>query len=110
MKRWRTSDRFWYENSMHPGSFTKEQLLEIRKSRMSRLLCDHGEGVDGVQPHSFLVPGPGNEIVKCSEIPAMSMYPWKDESCSKEKLLYEEKTAIVSSHLSDYLQKLFIQA
>ncbi|XP_061727637.1 peroxidase-like [Cydia pomonella] len=111
MKRWRTSDRFWYENSVHPGSFTEEQLFEIRKSRIARLLCDHGEGVDSIQPYPFLMPGPGNEIVKCSEIPAMNMYPWKDEACSKDKHLYEGKTTVNGyySQFSDYLQKLFVQ-
>ncbi|XP_063391883.1 peroxidase-like [Cydia fagiglandana] len=110
MKRWRTSDRFWYENSVHPGSFTEEQLFEIRKSRMSRLLCDHGEGVDSIQPYSFLIPSPGNDIVECSVIPAMSMYPWKDDACSTEKQLNEEKTEKgYYSQFSDYLQKLFLQ-
>ncbi|XP_026325323.1 peroxidase-like [Hyposmocoma kahamanoa] len=83
---WRKSDRFWFENNQHPGAFTEEQLYEIRKSTMSRILCDNGDEVDEVQPNMFLLPDKGNEMVKCLDIPKVSLLPWKD-NCGKD---YEE--------------------
>ncbi|KAI5632714.1 peroxidase domain-containing protein [Phthorimaea operculella] len=83
LRWWRQSDRFWYENSQHPGAFTPEQLYEIRKMRMSRMICDYGDEVEEVQPWAFLVPGPGNELLNCKKHPpGPSLAPWKDDSCN----------------------------
>ncbi|CAH2064851.1 unnamed protein product, partial [Iphiclides podalirius] len=59
--RWRRADRFWYENSIHPGAFTADQLYEIRKITMARIICDHGDSVDSVQPFAFLLPSLGTK-------------------------------------------------
>ncbi|CAG9789463.1 unnamed protein product [Diatraea saccharalis] len=80
--RWRRADRFWYENTVHPGAFTPEQLYEIRKMTMSKLLCDHGDAVDAVQPNAFQLPRPGNEIISCSEYSDMNIDEWRDNSCN----------------------------
>ena len=45
----RFGDRFWYENGGWPSSFTLEQLNEIRKVKLSRLICDNGDDVDSMQ-------------------------------------------------------------
>ncbi|CAG4952846.1 unnamed protein product [Parnassius apollo] len=80
--RWRRADRFWYENSIHPGAFTPDQLYEIRKISMARIICDHGDSVDSVQPFAFLLPGIRNEIVDCSTIPAPNLETWRDQRCA----------------------------
>lgn len=50
--RSRVGDRFWFENSGQLG-FTLEQLREIRKSSISRLLCDNGHQIQTMQPRGF---------------------------------------------------------
>ena len=45
----RFGDRFWYENGGWPSSFTVEQLNEIRKVKLSRLICDNGDEMDAMQ-------------------------------------------------------------
>ena len=52
----RKGDRFWYENGNHPGAFTKEQLQEIRKTSLSRVVCDCMDDVKLLQPFAFLQP------------------------------------------------------
>jgi peroxidase len=48
-RNFRFGDRFWYENGGWPSSFTPEQLTELRKVRLSRLICDNADDVDSVQ-------------------------------------------------------------
>lgn len=38
--------------------YVPEQLHQIRRMIVARLLCDNGDEVDSVQPHAFLLPGP----------------------------------------------------
>jgi len=45
----RFGDRFWYENGGWPSSFTLEQLTEIRKIKLSRLICDNTDEIDSIQ-------------------------------------------------------------
>ncbi|VDO64945.1 unnamed protein product [Heligmosomoides polygyrus] len=42
-KRLRDGDRFYYEN---PGIFTPNQLVEIRKSSLARVICDNADHME----------------------------------------------------------------
>ncbi|PIK60544.1 ovoperoxidase [Apostichopus japonicus] len=46
-------DRFWYENLEGPGAFNKEQLTEIKKSTLARLICDNTYSAKFIQPYVF---------------------------------------------------------
>lgn len=50
--RTRVGDRFWFENSGELG-FTPQQLREIRKASISRILCDNSDQVRYMQPRGF---------------------------------------------------------
>ena len=50
--RVRFGDRYFYDNRNQPGSFTEQQLNEIRKTSMARLICDN-TGIVEVQPLVF---------------------------------------------------------
>lgn len=50
--RTRAGDRFWYENGNPHTGFTLEQLNEIRKSSISRLMCDNTH-IESIQPRGF---------------------------------------------------------
>lgn len=52
----RRGDRFWYENPNQPSSFTPEQLQEIRKVRMARVICDNTDLIDTVQLYPMVLP------------------------------------------------------
>lgn len=51
--RSRVGDRFWFENEGKLG-FTLEQLKEIKKSSISRLMCDNGHKIETMQPKGFV--------------------------------------------------------
>nr|XP_037874839.1 peroxidase [Bombyx mori] len=72
------SDRHWYEREKRPNAFTEAQLAEIRKVTGARILCDIGDSVTAIQPSVFKLPGEGNKIVDCSEIPDIDYTAWSD--------------------------------
>lgn len=74
-KKW--GDRFWYEVGGQPGSFTKEQLQEIRKASLSRLFCDNSFNITEITVNSFLPASLRNKIVPCSSLPEINLTMWK---------------------------------
>ncbi|XP_066966367.1 uncharacterized protein [Macrobrachium rosenbergii] len=79
----RRGDRYWYENDIPPSSFTKEQLYEIRKASLARIVCDNSDGIQYIQPKvmlegdSFL-----NAKMACQgqNIKSINLQKWKTAS------------------------------
>jgi hypothetical protein len=79
----RHGDRFWYENGGWPSSFTLEQLAEIRKYKLSRMMCDNSDEMDTIQVYAMVLPDHEiNPRVKCKsgELPKLDLTKWKDAS------------------------------
>ncbi|KAJ8880166.1 hypothetical protein PR048_016632 [Dryococelus australis] len=53
MARTRKGDRYFYDLSGKPGSFSEAQLREIKKVSLARIFCDNGNGVETMQPKVF---------------------------------------------------------
>lgn len=72
-------DRYFYDLGGQAGSFTQEQLDEIRKFSLARLACGNSQ-VQKFQPLLFRTVSAANPIVDCksSSIPSMSLLPWKE--------------------------------
>lgn len=47
---------FRYELPNQPSSFTPEQLQEIRKTRLARLICDNTDLIDSIQLYPMVLP------------------------------------------------------
>ncbi|CAH0549819.1 unnamed protein product [Brassicogethes aeneus] len=75
--RTRVGDRFWFENGGETG-FTLDQLKEIRKSSISRLLCDNSHNVKLMQPRGFEKISLINLPTSCNNLPAVNLTLWKD--------------------------------
>ena len=52
----RRGDRFWYELGGLPHSFTHEQLSELRKARLARIVCDNTDIIDTIQLYPMVLP------------------------------------------------------
>ncbi|XP_063588513.1 uncharacterized protein LOC134765694 [Penaeus indicus] len=74
----RQTDRYWYENDIPPAAFSKEQLFEIRKSTMARLVCDNVPDLDSVPRSAFLARDQFlNAPVPCTDLDSMDLGAWK---------------------------------
>ncbi|KAI1718406.1 heme peroxidase domain-containing protein [Ditylenchus destructor] len=76
----RRGDRFWYENYFAPSAFTPEQLTQIRRTTLSRLICDVTQ-IGQIQLSSFMRQNAFENIpLNCdsSVFPPMDMSAWKD--------------------------------
>ncbi|XP_055850224.1 peroxidase isoform X1 [Episyrphus balteatus] len=77
----RRGDRFWYEMPNQPSSFTPEQLQEIRKAKLSRLICDNTDLIDTIQIYPMVLPDHEiNPRVPCKSgvIPSINISKWAD--------------------------------
>eukprot|EP00092_Neocalanus_flemingeri_P014111 GFUD01015220.1.p1 GENE.GFUD01015220.1~~GFUD01015220.1.p1 ORF type:complete len:782 (-),score=165.86 GFUD01015220.1:101-2446(-) len=78
--RLKTGDRFWYENGDFSKSrFSENQLKEIRKSSMARILCDNTD-ITRIQPLVFKLAGGDNSFIQCNDgisIPRLNLEVFK---------------------------------
>ncbi|CAH1400800.1 unnamed protein product [Nezara viridula] len=77
----RRGDRFWYELPNQPSSFTLEQLREIRKVKLSRILCDNTDLIDSIQVYPMVLPDYEiNPRVPCRSgiLPSLDLTKWAD--------------------------------
>jgi peroxidase len=68
-------DRFWYEN---PNSFSMQQLSEIRKSSLARIICDNSDNIESVQPLVMEKIIDDNQLVPCEILQEPKWSPWKE--------------------------------
>jgi hypothetical protein len=66
--RLKQGDRFFYE--YRSAGFQPEQLRELRKASMARLMCDNLELANALQPKALQMPSADdNRVVDCAELP-----------------------------------------
>nr|CAD7590042.1 unnamed protein product [Timema genevievae] len=86
--RSRTGDRYFYENRNQPYPFTPDQLDEIKKSSLSRLLCDNGNNIRYMQSQGF------RQLSKCNTA-ATTMSSSEEED--KVSLIIINRTTTIHS-------------
>lgn len=79
--RLKRGDRFFYEEANQPSSFSSQQLAEIRKTSLARILCDNSDDIIRLQPLAFVQPSFVNQRVHCESntIPFMDLRAWINE-------------------------------
>ena len=75
----RIADRFWFENSDPAARFTPNQLAELRKVSLTRIICDNTESIFTVPKNPFFVASyENNSYVKCSDLPKVDLSLFKE--------------------------------
>ncbi|XP_076240538.1 uncharacterized protein LOC143183047 [Calliopsis andreniformis] len=76
--RLQKGDRFWYEIPGKPHSFTADQLQELRKTSLARIICDCSDGVTQTQAQVMRAIGPNNPMMSCEDISEPSFEAWRE--------------------------------
>ncbi|CAL4242807.1 unnamed protein product, partial [Meganyctiphanes norvegica] len=78
--RLQKGDRFWYETDQKPQAFSKEQLEEIHRSSLARILCDNSDSLGSIQRWPLRIYSTGNPRLPCSSamIPSLNLGPWEE--------------------------------
>ncbi|OXU25353.1 hypothetical protein TSAR_010634 [Trichomalopsis sarcophagae] len=87
-RRMRDGDRFWLEN---PSTFQPEQLAQIKKTSLARVLCDNGDNITRIQRDVFLLPDADNNFLDCNEIPSIDLRAWS--TCCEECLEQSDQSS-----------------
>lgn len=82
--RLKRGDRYFfeYDSKVNPGFFTPEQVVELKKASMSRIICDNRDGILLAKQalNAFKAPGiNGNDLYDCSgrDIPRVNLNLWR---------------------------------
>ncbi|RZF48834.1 hypothetical protein LSTR_LSTR003214 [Laodelphax striatellus] len=74
---WRHGDRYFYNLKGQDGSFKEDQLKQILKTSVARLICDNVKGTTKVLKNPFLKLSRRNPLIHCSQVPSVDLNPWK---------------------------------
>ena len=72
-------DRLWHENAPNAAmntdrtAFTRCQLRELRKTLLSRIICDNGDEITAVQRRAL---EQSDIKVPCNKLPKVNYEPW----------------------------------
>ncbi|XP_054159947.1 chorion peroxidase-like [Oppia nitens] len=79
-RRLKMGDRFWFENGGLESSFNEIQLREIKKSSLSRILCDNSD-IRFMQPLALVQTFDWNPKLECrgNDIPTVDLTFWRNE-------------------------------
>ncbi|XP_065315418.1 lactoperoxidase-like [Gordionus sp. m RMFG-2023] len=80
-KNFRFGDRYWYENDnsrLIRHAFTPSQLQEIRKVRLSRVICDNSDSIVSITRNVFIQPSFENPISFCRDVKGIDFRHWRE--------------------------------
>ncbi|XP_022246593.1 peroxidase-like isoform X2 [Limulus polyphemus] len=70
-------DRYYFEHGKQSGSFTPDQLREIRKTTLARILCDNSDGFQSISRFPFRPENfERNEVINCNDLPEINLELW----------------------------------
>uniref|UniRef100_A0A914YWG1 peroxidase n=1 Tax=Panagrolaimus superbus TaxID=310955 RepID=A0A914YWG1_9BILA len=72
----RDGDRFYFEN---PDIFSEEQIKELHKASLRKILCDVGEDMKEIPRNAFDQTKDPSDLVECKRLQSPDWKVWKDE-------------------------------
>ncbi|XP_052705698.1 peroxidase-like protein [Crassostrea angulata] len=94
----KAGDRFWYENKFLPTGFREDQLNEIKKLKLSRIVCDNTQ-VSEVQTYVFQPSGSSNVVYPCRDRRfSLNLDLWRESSEGAKTMHHQSSVGGNSPH------------
>ncbi|XP_077546699.1 peroxidase-like [Haemaphysalis longicornis] len=74
--RLKYGDRFYFEHGGQAGSFTPAQLTELRRTTLSKIICDNSIGHETTQKEVLRTVSESNPEVPCATLRGLNMDAW----------------------------------
>ncbi|RWS28959.1 peroxidasin-like protein [Leptotrombidium deliense] len=71
-------DRFWFEHENQVGSFTSQQLQELKKVTLAKIICANSDNIKHIQKNVFRGESKRNPIVPCNSLHDTDLRAWRD--------------------------------
>jgi len=71
-------DRFWFEHKDQVGSFTPDQLVEIRKASLAKIMCANSDSLNYIQKNVYRGESQRNPVVACKSLPDTDLRAWRE--------------------------------
>nr|WNS50032.1 peroxidase-like protein [Halisarca dujardinii] len=72
-------DRFFYQFP----TYSPNQVAQLKKTSLSRVICDNSDGIAHIQPNAFLRASKTNGPVYCSSLPSLDLSAFATIGCEK---------------------------
>lgn len=56
-----------------------EQLIQLRKSKLAKLICDCSDGIQRIQPQIMRSIDPTNPVTLCDDITGPDLNAWTEK-------------------------------
>lgn len=103
-RRLKVSDRYWYENFQQPQSFSVDQLEEIRKTTLSKIICDNADNMTIVPQEVMKINSQNNKRINCNELSDINFSLWFDKNNN-----INNEQELDSSEQKDHVHPLVLQ-
>ncbi|GFT01135.1 peroxidase [Trichonephila clavipes] len=77
-------DRYYFEHHGETGSFSLEQLSSLKKSTLSKIICENTH-IQEMQRYAFRFPSSSNPVSHCNELEDLDLSAWEDFGHKKKK-------------------------
>lgn len=85
-----------YENEDPAVRFTEQQLAELRKSTLAKLICDNMDDENNMQRAAFDLPSNFlNPRVPCRSLPAINLNAWRENAGQGHNCIIGDKQVTV---------------
>uniref|UniRef100_A0A1W7R9Z5 Peroxidase n=1 Tax=Hadrurus spadix TaxID=141984 RepID=A0A1W7R9Z5_9SCOR len=71
-------DRYFYSHQGQSGSFMPEQLRELQRTTLAKIICINA-GINEIQRNVFLPPSLRNPVVPCRNLPDIDLQAWEND-------------------------------
>uniref|UniRef100_A0A4D5R9W0 Chorion peroxidase n=1 Tax=Scolopendra viridis TaxID=118503 RepID=A0A4D5R9W0_SCOVI len=95
-------DRYWYENGRQSGSFSPDQLREIRKVSLARIICDNTDLIKSSQPEVMKVPSGSNQLTPCQNLPQLDLRMWREGNERENAIVQQQVNPFAEQRLKEF--------